>query len=93
MDPRKYVPLRALAVALAAVLFMSGAAWADPQEDKPGSEKQEPKAGAAAPRARAPQVGEEAPLFTLTSPDGKREVSLASFRGKRPVALFFGSYT
>lgn len=41
----------------------------------------------------APKVGEIAPLFTLKSLDGEREVELAGFQGKRPVVLFFGSYT
>jgi hypothetical protein len=39
------------------------------------------------------KVGEMAPTFTLMSLDGKGETDLASFRGKRPVVLFFGSYT
>jgi hypothetical protein len=39
------------------------------------------------------EVGEMAPTFTLMSLDGKGETDLASFRGKRPVVLFFGSYT
>jgi len=39
------------------------------------------------------EVGEMAPTFTLMSLDGKGETNLASFRGKRPVVLFFGSYT
>ena len=42
---------------------------------------------------RAPKVGEWAPVFKAKSLDGKRETDLASFRGKRPVVLFFGSYT
>lgn len=41
----------------------------------------------------APKVGDTAPTFTLKSHDGKSETSLASFRGKKPVVLFFGSYT
>lgn len=41
----------------------------------------------------APKVGERAPTFKLKSLDGKRETDLASFRGQRPVVLFFGSYT
>ena len=41
----------------------------------------------------APKVGVEAPVFKLKSLDGKRETDLASFRGQRPVILFFGSYT
>lgn len=38
-------------------------------------------------------VGDEAPDFTLPSPDGKSEVRLSSFRGKRPVVLVFTSFT
>ena len=38
-------------------------------------------------------VGDVAPAFTLRSRDGKRKVSLADFKGKKPVALVFGSYT
>lgn len=41
----------------------------------------------------APQVGDVAPPFRLKTLDGKQEVELASLRGKRPVVLFFGSYT
>ena len=41
----------------------------------------------------APKVGETAPTFTLKSHDGKSETSLASFKGEKPVVLFFGSYT
>ena len=38
-------------------------------------------------------VGGEAPDFRLQTLDRKGEVSLASFRGSRPVVLIFGSYT
>ena len=41
----------------------------------------------------APKVGDVAPVFTLKSLDGKGETDLASFKGKKPVLLFFGSYT
>ena len=41
----------------------------------------------------APTVGELAPTFKLKSLDGESEFDLASFRGKKPVVLFFGSYT
>jgi hypothetical protein len=41
----------------------------------------------------APKVGDVAPVFTLKSLDGKSETSLASFKGRKPVLLFFGSYT
>ncbi len=41
----------------------------------------------------APKVGDLAPVFKLKSLDGKRETDLAGFKGRRPVMLFFGSYT
>jgi len=41
----------------------------------------------------APKVGDLAPTFKLKSLDGKSETDIASFRGKKPVVLFFGSYT
>ena len=41
----------------------------------------------------ARRIGDEAKTFKLKSMDGKSESDLASFRGKRPVVLFFGSYT
>ncbi len=39
------------------------------------------------------RVGDIAPDFKLKTKDGDREVQLASFRGKKPVVLVFGSYT
>ena len=41
----------------------------------------------------APKVGDEAPTFKLKTLNGKSEFDLADDRGKRPVVLFFGSYT
>lgn len=41
----------------------------------------------------APALGSVAPNFTLKTLDGKREVELSSFLGKKPVVLVFGSYT
>jgi hypothetical protein len=43
--------------------------------------------------AGAPKIGDEAPTFKLNALDGKSETDLAAYRGKRPVVLFFGSYT
>jgi hypothetical protein len=37
--------------------------------------------------------GKPAPDFQLKTVDGKKEVKLSSFTGKKPVALIFGSYT
>lgn len=39
------------------------------------------------------QVGDPAPAFELPSPDKKETIELASFHGRRPVVLVFGSYT
>lgn len=46
-------------------------------------------------RARAGdlRVGDPAPDFTLPTLDGSATVTLSRFRGDRPVALVFGSYT
>jgi len=43
--------------------------------------------------ARTPKVGDLAPDFELLDPSGAVAVRLSDFRGKRPVALVFGSYT
>jgi Ca2+-binding EF-hand superfamily protein len=40
-----------------------------------------------------PSVGQSAPDFRLRTPDGKREVQLSQFKGKKPVVLVFGSFT
>ena len=42
---------------------------------------------------RAPRVGDRAPDFALAPLGGGELVRLSSFRGDRPVALIFGSYT
>ncbi len=44
-------------------------------------------------RAGALQPGDEAPDFQLPSLDTHTPISLASFRGSKPVVLIFGSYT
>jgi len=43
--------------------------------------------------AQAPKAGDLAPDFTLTDTSGTESVTLSDFRGKKPVALVFGSYT
>jgi hypothetical protein len=40
-----------------------------------------------------PRVGTLAPDFTLAPPDGGAKQTLSAFRGTKPVALIFGSYT
>lgn len=44
-------------------------------------------------RAGSLGVGDLAPGFDLPTSDKKSRVQLASFRGKKPVVLIFGSYT
>ncbi len=41
----------------------------------------------------APKIGDVAPDFELRDSNGKNPVRLSDFKGKRPVALIFGSYT
>jgi cytochrome oxidase Cu insertion factor (SCO1/SenC/PrrC family) len=41
----------------------------------------------------APKVGDMAPTFKLKSLDGTEETDLEQFREKKPIVLFFGSYT
>lgn len=43
--------------------------------------------------AEAPKAGDLAPDFTLLDTSGTTSVTLSDFRGKKPVALVFGSYT
>jgi hypothetical protein len=40
-----------------------------------------------------PDPGAVAPDFVLRSPDGKRAVRLADYRGHKPVVLIFGNFT
>ena len=42
---------------------------------------------------RSPKVGQPAPDFELADPSGAHTARLSDFKGKRPVALVFGSYT
>ena len=41
----------------------------------------------------APKVGDLAPDFTLSDVSGTQSITLSDFRGEKPVALAFGSYT
>jgi hypothetical protein len=44
-------------------------------------------------RTGSANTGDMAPDFHLATLDRKSEVTLAAFRGSRPVVLIFGSYT
>jgi peroxiredoxin len=41
----------------------------------------------------APRVGDVAPDFELRDSNGENPVRLSDFKGKKPVALIFGSFT
>jgi hypothetical protein len=41
----------------------------------------------------APEIGSDAPDFNLPLLGSAEHVQLSSFRGRKPVALIFGSYT
>ncbi len=41
----------------------------------------------------APKAGDLAPDFTLFDISGTESITLSEFRGQKPVALVFGSYT
>ncbi len=42
---------------------------------------------------QAPRVGESAPDFELHDSNGENPVRLSEFKGEKPVALIFGSFT
>lgn len=76
-----------LAMALGVVLVCVASATAQ-RPRPPGGRPDRP-----ANREGNLSVGDPAPDFALPSVDGKSRMQLGSFRGKRPVALIFGSYT
>jgi hypothetical protein len=43
--------------------------------------------------ALAPKVGDPAPDFMLFDVSGENSVQLCDFKGSKPVALIFGSFT
>lgn len=85
----KPTPLALVAIGLAVTAALALAQ----QQPRPGAQQ---KAGKRPGDLRAQtnlRVGDTAPDFKLKTKDGDREVQLASFRGKKPVVLVFGSYT
>jgi len=63
---------------------------------RPNADNSAPRERAASGRRREGEItteGKPAPDFKLKTVDGKHEAQLASFKGKKPVALLFGSYT
>ena len=66
----------------------------DEKKDKP-SESRRRRGPPVRERSDNPslKVGEAAPLFKLKMLDSEKVVDLKSFAEKKPVLLFFGSYT
>jgi len=73
---------------IAAVSLTALPALAQAQDTQP-----EQPARRARQEDRSLRVGQMAPTFALPSFDGKSETDVREFRGKRPVIVFFGSYT
>ena len=48
---------------------------------------------AALPGEKAPKVGDPAPLFRLPAAGSGMVIDLHDVVGKKPIVLFFGSYT
>ncbi len=40
-----------------------------------------------------PGIGQRAPDFSLSTPDGKQQIRLSHYRGNKPLVLIFGSFT
>ncbi len=82
-----------LSTAIKAILLVTfvGGVILSTAYGEPGGKK-----GRRPSRKRAPdklKQGDVALDFNLKSVDGQRQVKLSSFRGDKPVALIFGSYT
>jgi hypothetical protein len=87
-------PIRILfPLALLVLAFVSGLGAQEPAKPSPGrGEIITPPAKGARPVDKL-KAGDPAPDFTLPDLTGKKQVTLSSFRGKKPVVLIFGSIT
>ncbi len=70
---------------VSAAAALTATAWSQPAGKS--------KAKGERPQEGKLQPGDDAPNFKLKKLNADEEVELASFRGKRPVVLVFGSYT
>lgn len=77
------------------VLLTMQALAQTPQNERPrpGTERRRPAPNRPMRQPDKLKLGDEAPTFTLKSLDGKKSFTLADFKGRKPVALVFGSYT
>jgi ferric-dicitrate binding protein FerR (iron transport regulator) len=77
--------MKSASLTILVTIHMIGTAWAAEPTSRAAATM--PATGSAA------QPGQVAPDFTLKTLDGKSEVTLSSFKDRRPVVLVFGSYT
>ena len=87
----RFVPVLLLVFAVANANAADENAKAESKKSEKAAKKDDKK-----PRGREStqlKAGDMAPDFELKTLDGKQTVKLSSFRGKKPVALIFGSYT
>jgi len=84
-----------MAVAISSAVVASSTAFAQRStSDRPQrASRSQSSRETGNPRRPALQVGDLAPTFKLKTRDGKQETDIASFHGKKPIILFFGSYT
>lgn len=85
-------------VTVMVVFFVLIAAIGQSREQEPGSERSERmkairEKAMREDEAKRLKVGDIAPTFKLKSLDGKQETDLKELIGKKPIILFFGSYT
>jgi len=91
---RKSVCTAVLATLTMVLLTNQGLAQPPQQErPRPGAKKRRPAPNRPMRHPDKLQQGDLAPTFSLKSLDGKKSFALADFKGKKPVALVFGSYT
>jgi hypothetical protein len=83
------VAWRLLSIGLCGLLCWAGAG--DAQQAKRGEVNTPPAKGERF--ADKLEAGDAAPDFTLPDPTGKKQITLSSFKGKKPVVMIFGSYT
>ena len=85
---------------LTVLVLVSSVATARAADEKQKAGANKPDRAAKTDRRNSPQrgssqlkAGDLAPDFELKTLDGRQTVKLSSFRGQKPVALIFGSYT
>ncbi len=89
----RYRVILTLALALGVCVGAAGTVGADANPFNKGDKTKKKRRKGRPKRGKAPRVGDVAPMFELKMLGGEKRVDLKSFQGKRPVILFFGSYT